>query len=176
MIRSVGRFVLVSVLGGVLVGVVVGGLGSRLSMRLTAALTDGPAFTLTGAEVGVVSLDGTLSLLVSAAQAGAIAGLFYAAARWTLPAERRSLAIAVLFLLLPGGAFMGDDEFRLFTPSLLTVALFLPLFPAGAFALDTIVERIDPASRSRGRIAQHAFTALIALGIAVFGLNFLRLF
>lgn len=167
-----GRSVFVAVLGGAVVGAVVGGLGGRIAMRLTAMWTDGPLFTITGAEVGDVSLDGTLSLVGSAAQGGAIAGLLYAVLRPALPSTHRAGVFALLAVVFAGGAFLGDDEFDLFDPPLLTAALFLPLFPIGAVALSPLVERLDPqpprAWTGRGRIV----VAAVALaGIAIMARN-----
>ncbi len=86
-------------------------------MRLTAAWTDGPPFTLTGAEVGEMTLGGTLSLLGSTAQAGTIVGLLYAVVRSALPSSHRAGVFALLALLLPGGLILGDDELKRFEPA-----------------------------------------------------------
>jgi len=162
------RSVLVALLCGAAVGVVVGGLGGRVSMRLVAVLTDGPGFTLTGAEVGEVTLGGTLSLLGSAAQVGVIGGALYAVLRSVLPSAQRASVFALLALLLPGGLLLGDEEFKLFDPSLLTAALFIPLFPAFGFALSAAVERLDPRSPgewTRNRRLVVAFVALLGLAV-----------
>lgn len=173
---AVLRSFAVSVLAGVAVGVVVGGLGSRVAMRLTAAWTDGPPFTLNGAEVGEVTGGGTLSLLFSAAQAGVIAGVLYALLRPALPSRLRTAVFAGLALVLGGGIFLGDDEFTLFEPSLLAAALFLPLFPAGGFALAAFVERLDPRQPrpwTRGR--QLVVAAVAVAGAATLLRNALEL-
>jgi hypothetical protein len=162
--------VLVAVVAGALVGAIVGGLGGRVAMRLIAAWTEGPFFTLGGDEVGVVSLEGTLALIGSAAQGGAIVGVFYAVLRWALPQRHRAGVFALLVLLVLGGVFLGDTEFELFEPSLVAVALLLPLFPAAGFGTATLTETLDPrpaasAWTRRGKIAVAvvAFAGLAAL-------------
>lgn len=145
-------------------------------MRLTAMWTEGPTFTLTGAEVGEVTLGGTLSLLGSTALAGAIVGLLYAVVRWTLPSSHRAGAFALLALLLPGGALLGDDEFELFDPSLLTAALFLPVFPIGGLGLAWSVERLDPQPPRRWTRNGRLMVATVALlGLAVLLRNLVEL-
>jgi hypothetical protein len=145
-------------------------------MRLTAIWTEGPFFTLTGAEVGEVSLDGTLSLIGSAAQASVIVGIFYAAVRWALPPDRAPSVFALLTFLLPGGIFFGDDEFELFDPSLLTAALFVPLFPLGGFALAALVERFDPRPpREWTRNGRVTVAAIGVVGLALILRNVVRL-
>jgi hypothetical protein len=138
------RSVLIAVAAGALLGAVVGGLSARLAMRLVALLTEGPPFTLYGAEVGVITLDGTVSLMTTTAIPGVFAGLLYAAVRGVLPSSRRALAFAGLSTVLLGAVFFRDDEFELFQPPLLAAALFLPFFPLFGFMLATLVERIDP--------------------------------
>ena len=158
----------VAVLAGALVGAVAGGLGSRLSMRLIREWTDGPPVTLTGAIVGQASLEGTLQLVQDGAVLGIFAGLVYAAFRWVLPPGRRTLTAALLALLLPGGAILTDTEFELFTPSLLTAALFVPIFPIGAVALDAIVHRLVPRGPGWSSVARAAFVFFLVAGVALF--------
>lgn len=168
--------VLVAVFSGAVVGAVVGGLGGRLAMRLTAVSTEGPPFTLTGNEVGVVTLDGTLSLVADTAKAGALAGLLYAAVRWALPSSHRALVFAPLVLLLLGGLFLSDTEFKLFDPPLLTAAFFLPLFPVFGLGLAGLVERVNPQPPKRWtRNGQIVVAAVAALGLAVMLRNLVEL-
>lgn len=104
---AAARGVIIAVISGAAVGAFVGGLGGRLAMRLTAAWTDGPPFTLTGAEVGVLTLGGTLSVMGSAAQGGAIVGLLYAVVRWALPFRHRPSVFALLARFwCPGDSFL----------------------------------------------------------------------
>ena len=167
-LAAAARGVVVAILCGAVVGVVVGGLGGRLAMRLTAVWTDGPAFTLTGAEVGAVTVGGTLSLLGSTAQAGGLLGLLYALVRPTLPSSRRAVVFAGLALVLPGGLFLGDEEFKLFDPSLVAAVLFLPLFPLAGVALAPLVERLDPGpSTSWTRNRRLVVAVLAVVGFAI---------
>ena len=164
------RSLVVAVGAGAAAGAVVGGLGSRVSMRLIAVWTDGPPFTLTGADVGEVTLGGTLSLVGSATQAGAILGLLYAGVRWALPPTNRAATFALLSLLLPGGAFLGDTEFDAFDPPLLAAALFLPVFPLCGLAVAALVERLDPqpaAEWTRNRRLVVAGVAAVGLAVAL---------
>jgi len=168
--------VTIAVLSGAVVGAVVGGLGGRLAMRLTAAWTDGPPFTLTGAEAGEMTLGGALSLLGSTAQAGTIVGLLYAVVRSALPSSHRAGVFALPALLLPGGLILGDDELKHFEPPLLTAALFLPMFPVGGLALAAMVERLDvrPTTRWTPR-RQFVVAAMALLGLGVMLRNLIEL-
>jgi hypothetical protein len=159
--------VLIGLAAGALVGAVVGGLAARVAMRLVALLTEGPVFTLNGAEVGVITLDGTLSLMVTTAIPGAFAGLLYVTVRSALPSSHRALAFAGLSTLLMGAVFFRDDEFELFEPRLLAAALFLPFFPLFGFTLATVVERLDPQpAKDWTRNARLVIAALVAVGTA----------
>lgn len=175
MIRRAARTVAVSLLAGAVVGAVVGGLGSRLAMRLIREWTEGPPVTLSGAVVGVVSLDGTLQLVRDGALLGVFAGALYAATRWLLPPQRRTLSAALLGLLLPGGAMLTDTEFELFTPSLLAAALFVPIFPVGAVLLDVIVERAAPRGLGWSVVAKVAFALSLVVGVAFFARRVVQL-
>ncbi|MGH3024219.1 MAG: hypothetical protein ACRDNI_11230 [Gaiellaceae bacterium] len=174
--KSVVRSVVVAVGCGAAVGAVVGGFGGRVAMRLLAVWTEGPPFTLTGAQVGEVSLGGTLSLMGSTAQLGAIVGLLYAVVRRALPSSRRAAVFGLLALLLPGGIFLGDSEFELFEPPLVGAALFLPIFLLGGLALVPLVERLDPQPpRTWTRNGRLVIAALAVLGLAALLRNLLRL-
>ncbi len=175
-VAAATRSVLVAVFAGALVGAVVGGLGGRIAMRLIAVWTEGPFFTLGGDEVGVVSLEGTLTLMGKTAQAGIIVGVFYAVIRRALPPRHRAAGFALLVLLLLGGVFLTDTEFRLFEPSLLAAALFLPLFPAVGFGVSALTEKLDPRPERNWERSGKVAVGLIALvGLAAMLANLVDL-
>ena len=164
---SRARVAFAGVAVGAVAGFVVLGLGSRLSMRLIAVWTDPhTSVTLNGAVIGEKTLDGTLRLALQGAISGAVLGLGYVLVRRWLP-EPRAAWFALVTLLLPGGALLGDSEFELFDPPLLAALLFLPVFPLYGAAAAAGTERLAPAPPDAGERPPLAVTGLCALGFVV---------
>ena len=74
-------------LAGLIVGLFVAGIGGRLAMRLATLLEPGTigSFTENAAEIGVISLGGTLSVITIGIVAGAAAGVLWVIVRTWLP-------------------------------------------------------------------------------------------
>ena len=158
-------------------GAVVGGLVGRVAMRLIAIWTEPlTQVTLTGNRVGEITLGGTLDLMLSTAEFGALLGLVYVAIRRWLPPSNRPLSYAAFTLVVPGGIFLGDKEFELFDPPLLAAVLFLPAFPLCGLALAALIERVTPSTITRpsGR-SQIVLGAVLAIGLAAAVTNLARL-
>ena len=171
---SRARTTAVGVAVGAVAGFVVLGLGSRLSMRLIAAWTDPhTTVTLNGAVIGEKTLDGTLRLAMQGAISGAVLGLGYVLVRRWLPGPRTAW-FALVVLLLPGGALLGDSEFELFDPPLLAALLFLPVFPLYGAVTAAWTERFAPLALS-GERPPLAVAGLCVLGLLVFVANTVRL-
>jgi hypothetical protein len=118
-----------------MIGGFVAGIGSRVFMRLAGFLTvDANRFKLTEneAQVGDITLDGTMSLGALGAGAGVITLLIYLALRNRLPFEgwQRSSAFGVLLLLVFGYVIMdpSNPDYQLFGPTWLNVSTFSSLY------------------------------------------------
>ena len=69
---------------------------------------------------------------------------------------------------MPGGLFLGDEEFKLFDPPLIAAVLILLLIAVAALALATLVERVDPQPPRRWtRNRQLGVASVGVLGLAV---------
>jgi hypothetical protein len=130
--RSLG----IAVLGGAIAGAVVGGIGGRLVMRLIATRA-GPgaqgASTANGNIVGLVTIDGTVALIVFGGLAfGIIGGLVYRATDpWLRRTGRwRPLAFGVALFAVLGFTVIdpANPDFRSFGDPTANVALFAAVF------------------------------------------------
>jgi hypothetical protein len=106
------------VIAGMLAGLLAIGIGGRIAMRVGGALYQHEhpgATTVTdssGQQVGVISLAGTLDLLVQGMFAGALGGLMYVMLRRWLPDARRTRALAsgALILLIAGTVVVNAEN------------------------------------------------------------------
>lgn len=139
----------VGLVGGIFAGGVVGGLGSRLVMRILMVINGSKAgiVTANGNIAGEITLNGTAGLIIFGAFAGGFGGLVYIAVRRWIPGRgwRKGLMFGVLLFMLFGFLVIGDgnEDFRLFGPSVAGVALFALLFPLYGLAISLIVERVN---------------------------------
>jgi hypothetical protein len=101
-----------------LAGLLAIGIGGRIAMRVGGALYqhEHPGTTTvtdsSGQQVGVISLAGTLDLLVQGMFAGALGGLMYVMLRRWLPDARRTRALAssTLILLIAGTVVVNAEN------------------------------------------------------------------
>lgn len=114
-------------------GVLVFGIGGRLAMRLIAATSNDAvqgAFTDAGEEIGKISADGTIGLIIFAGLFfGALGGWVYGVLRPLFPARRsRRVLVSGLAAAAIGTPILinpGDRDFSILDPLWLAVALFV---------------------------------------------------
>jgi len=168
------RIAAVAAAAGAMAGFLVGGIGGRLAMRLLAAASPSLRGLTTddGAEVGLISTDGTFFLLSFTTLLGAVAGVVYFAVRPVLPPATR--ARAALFAALTGavgGALVLHDstsfDFGLLEPRWFAVAAFVAL-PAAAGALTAVLTERWTRLPTGSRLA----AALLVAGVLALLLSF----
>lgn len=133
-VRAIG----LSTVACLVAGVVVLGFGGRVAMRIIGALTDAPVgslFTVNDRPLGIITFEGTLEIVTTAAGFGALlAAPLYAGLRpLTLRFGRWSgVAFGLALLALTGATVMSPDnpDFRRFGITPLNVTLFAALFLA----------------------------------------------
>lgn len=160
-----------SVAGG-LVGGAVAGLGARLDMRLIALMSRSHYGEVTHADVpiGIVTLHGTMNLVLQGAIPGVAGGLVYVLVRRWLPPGRlaRGALFSLLMLLIGWPAVLdGRYEYVRYVSAAVSVALFACLFPVYGFTTVVVAESL---AGKRGRVltAQRARlyrAALVAAGL-----------
>jgi hypothetical protein len=163
---------------GWIVGLVVFGVGGRIVMRILALTSDQAvqgAFTDAGEEIGVISFEGTLALLVfGGLGAGTLGGFVYAGVRPVLP-ERTAPRLACCGVLgAVVGAFLlvnpDSVDFAILDPLWLAVALCVALGALGGVAFCAVGDRLRPfyeGVRARGwRLV--AFAPMVILLIPFF--------
>ena len=137
---------------GFLAGAIAIGLGMRVAMRVAAALTD-PAqrglLTENGEEVGRMTLDGTIGLVLTGAMVGAFGGMIYQIVRPWLPwaGWRRGLLFGVMLFAVGGQSLFEhgqNPDYRRFGIAGLNVCLFglLPIL-FGAM-VGPLADRLEP--------------------------------
>ena len=134
-IAVLARSITVGVLAGFLAGMLTGGLGSRVVMRISGmAAGSGMQGVLTEQEavVGEITGGGTFFLIFFGGFLGVIGGLTYAGIRpWVAGAGKwRGVFFGVFLLATLGWVIIEGDnqDFHLFGPPLLNIALFASLF------------------------------------------------
>lgn len=145
------RTLAAGVFGGALCGVFVVGVLGRLAMRLLAVTSSDQvqgAVTDDDEIVGVISLEGTLSLGVFGILAGATGGLVYLWVRRVLPGRTRNrMWLFALFTgSIGGGLFVHDYtsfDFSRLEPAWLAVGAFIALPALFGFSLAAVIERLD---------------------------------
>jgi hypothetical protein len=166
---TVGRRVGIAGLAALIGGVLVLGVGGRLAMRLSGAMAlsadPDTRFMLTGDgfQVGRITLDGTLGLVIF----GGIFGSIVAAAYWALLKDRlpgrRQLLWAGLAATAIGGNFgvhPDNVDFVILKP----VAANVILYPALAGLAGVVIVMID--RRLTRRLHLRSNSALTAIAVA----------
>ena len=107
---------ILGILVGMISGALAGGVGARLAMRVSALLYHDAGqrviYTENGYRVGEITLNGTLTLIITAMLFGVVGGLLYVGVRGWLPQSRikRGLVFGLLLLALNGSMIFGDGE------------------------------------------------------------------
>lgn len=171
------RAIAAAAIAGAIAGIVAGGMGGRIAMRITA-LTAGDADqgAITEAEevVGVISLDGTIGLIVFVGLFGGFfGGLLYAGARpWLADLGRwRGLAFGALLFAALGWMVIERDnfDFHRFGSATLNIAMFAALFLAFGLIVAPVFEFLVY------RLPDVAMTASGVAGLAARALGLLAL-
>lgn len=145
------RLLAIGVLAGLVAGAIGGGLGARLAMRLSAVMA-GPklqgANTDNGNAVGVISAEGTFSLIVfSAIVLGVLGGVLFVAVRSWLPWSgwRRGLAYGGLLLITFGFVVMDphNPDYRRFGSPLINVGSFSLVYILFGAILGPVADWLD---------------------------------
>lgn len=166
-------------LAGLVVGVLVAGVGGRLVMRLAALLVpaaDG-AFTENGNRIGDITVGGTVTLLVLGLFFGVVAGSLWVTIRAFLP---RSMPARVA-LSLPVAVALGttiliepsNSDFAILGRDPLVVAslvVLVALVGPGLVLADAWLDGRLPRPRSTDRRTIWVYTALLLVGLLIFGL------
>ncbi len=150
-VSSLLRTLTAGLVGGALCGVFVVGVLGRLVMRVLAVTSSEHVqgvVTDDDQVVGVISLEGTLSLAAFGILAGATGGLVYLLVRQVLPESGRARRwlFALLAGTVGGGLFVQDYtsfDFSLLDPSWFAVSAFVALPALFGFLVAVVVDRLD---------------------------------
>ena len=151
--RHALRLIGAGLLSGVIAGAIAGGLGSRLAMfviRLMNSSFNGQ-ITHPNAEVGVITLDGTMALVVEGMFTGVPGGLLYLMVRRWVPGRgaTKGLAFGFILLVLAGGAQMtGNYEYVRYVQPAVSVTLFAVLFPLYGLIVSPLTEWLGAGTTS----------------------------
>ena len=164
-------------LAGAIAGLLVAGLGGRLVMRIAAALNPQATGLRTEADeiVGVVSLNGTLALMVFGGLAfGLLAAIVWSVVGPWLPARGPRRLVAAGLTAVPFGApFLvrpGNTDFAILGSDSAIVALLLGLIAlvgvAVAWLGDRLLRALPEPPRATPRV-ELAYGAIAAFGLLV---------
>lgn len=177
--RSTLRRIAVQGVSGVVAGIVVGGVGGRVVMRVSALAAGDDVvgrITENGNRIGVISLDGTIALIVfGGALTGAVAAILVVMLRtWLRWAGRWQGLVTGVALLGIAGAILIDAanrDFHILDPGWFNVALFAVLIVGYGWAAvalaDWWLQRHAEPARAVFHIAPIAIGA--PLTIPLFG-------
>lgn len=160
-------------LAGLIVGLFVAGVGGRLVMRLATLLEPGAigSFTENAAEIGVISLGGTFSVITIGIVAGASAGVLWVIIRTWLPDAgiRRALVATVVsiafgsFLLIRG----ANSDFVILGFNPVVVGTLIALVGAVGFFISIVdgwLDRRLPVATSVRSRAASVYAAISLVG------------
>jgi hypothetical protein len=151
----------VGLISGAIAGLVAG-VGARAAMRLVA---------LAGGVAPAFTIEGTLTILVSALLYGVGGGILYVVVRRRLPGSgvRRGLAFGLVVLLLFGPVyFLADQVDELHVAPVAGVLAFSALFVVGGGIIGAAEEQLERRLPTLGgRASAVAYAALGALGLVV---------
>jgi hypothetical protein len=173
-------------LAGLTAGVVVGGLGGRAVMTIAAVLNPDATGRRTenGNLVGVLSLDGTLALILFGGLAGGLVAsvVWVVVGPWLPFSGARRAALAFVGAVALGGFFViqsTNRDFRILEHDLLLIVLFLALVGlvgAAVARLDAALDRRLPRGERMVVPALIGYGALAALGAPALALTLFAYF
>lgn len=148
-LESVLRTCWAGLVAGFVGGFLVGGVGGRIAMRIVTLQSDARFNGVTtddGAQVGDITLTGTLVLVSFLTVAGAAGALAYLLLRRALPEDRRWRAASfAVFTGLAGGALVVDADgidFAVLGHRWTSVALFVALPTIYGAVVSLVAERL----------------------------------
>ncbi len=157
-------------------GVLAAGAGGRLLMRLLAVTSpdaDGQ-FTEGGAEIGEITVGGTLGLMAFAGvPAGALAAVLYGLAGSMLPRGRAGGIVLGLALLVLAGAQLeplrpDNFDFNLVGPSWLSLLAFTALAIFQGMLTWALAGRLGLPSLPAGRVVRVAAVVVLLVAVPLF--------
>lgn len=141
-LRAIGASTAGGVVGGALAG-----LGSRVDMRIIALMSRSHYGETNHSDVpiGMITLDGTMTLVLQGALVGIAGGWLYALVRRWLPPGRWARAgsfTGLLVLVTWPVVLTGAYEFVRYVSARVSVPLFALLFPIYGFAASLVAEAL----------------------------------
>jgi hypothetical protein len=140
------RLTAAGVVSGIVAGAVAG-LGSRGAMLVIRWMnpSHNGAMTHAGAEIGVITAEGTFSLVAEGMFHGFGGGLFYLLVRRWMPGTglRKALTFGAFLLVVGGGAVLdGNYEYFRYVSTWVSVGLFALLYPLFGLVASPLTERL----------------------------------
>lgn len=169
--RRVGIAGIASLIGGILVL----GVGGRLAMRLSGAmaLASDPATrfmrTGDGFQVGRITIDGTVGLVIFGGVFGSIvAAAFWALLKDRLPTERQLLWAGIAAAAIGGNFLVHADniDFVILQPVWVNVVLY-PVLAGAAGVVIVAVDRRLTRRFSSSKTTNGVLAAVAAFGVSV---------
>ncbi len=170
---AVGRRIGIAGLAALLGGVLVLGAGGRLAMRLSGAMAiiedPGTRLRLTGDgfRIGVITIDGSLGLVIF----GGVFGSLIAAGYWALlkphlPGRLGLLWAGVAAAAIGGNAFVKADniDFVILRPIVMNVVLYPALSALAGVAIVAIDRRFERRAFASGVTGATVLTAFGMMG------------
>lgn len=177
---SLARAAVGGLAAGLLAAVIAGGVGSRVLMRIIATMSRSHYGENThgDAVVGLVTFDGTLSLLSQALFYGVPGAVMFAIfGRW-IPGTgwRRGLLFGIFLIFVGGPNLLSPDnyEFHRYIPLALSIGMFALLMPLFGVVLVPLWRRlagrepIRPRNRFVNALGYAAMGFLVVQGIVNF--------
>lgn len=170
------RLVAVGLLAGAVAGATAG-LGSRVAMFAVRMMnpSHNGVTTHAGAEVGRITADGTLSLLMEGVFYGIPGALVYLLVRRWMPSHGwlKGLAYGVFLLIVAGPVVLdGNYEFFRYVPAWVSVGLFALLYPLYGLVVAPLTERLGQGAKGPPRNSVVAWSGyLILAGVLAWSLT-----
>lgn len=144
--RHAVQLLFAGVVSGIGAGAIAG-LGSRAAMLAIRRMnpSHNGARTHANAEVGIVTAEGTLSLVIEGMFYGFFGGLFYMLVRRWMPGTglRKALVFSAFLLVVGGGAVLdGNYEYFRYVSTWRSVGLFALLYPLFGLIASPLTERL----------------------------------
>ena len=171
---TVGRRLGIAGLAALSGGVLILGVGGRLAMRLSGAMAlsadPGTRFMLTGDgfQVGRITLDGSLGLVIFGGIFGSIvAGVYWALLKDRLPARRQLLWAGLAAAAIGGNFLVHPDniDFVILKPVVANVMLY-PMLTGLAGVVIVLIDRRLTQRLSQSKNVGLTFIAVLGMALA----------